>query len=228
MPGVDGCFCLVARGVPPILSATVHTQFCRELCREAAVTDARAESCQFAPSCAIRRRVMWRLWRALFSAWLPWHLFLLCNYAEVERWRGEINVQKLPRRAAFWCGVMWSLVHSSTFWFFPMHLNFHTCASSPSNCLPFLLPHFRYLPNLPGSLSSSHTPVSGMPTSWVIGPESNPLRPLRKTSGGRGSERKGRNKEWSKCVELYVCLCLYAVVVVGVAVWGWEPGGREG
>lgn len=111
-----------------------------------------------------------------------------------------------------------------------MHLNFHTCASSPCNCLPFPLPHFLYLPNLPGSLSSSHTPVSVMPTSWVIGPESNPLRPLRKTSRGRGSERKGRNKERRKCVELYVCLCLYACGGSGggggVRLRAWGEGGR--
>lgn len=88
-------------------------------------------------------------------------------------------------------------------------------ASPPRNCLLFLPPHFLYLLNLPGSLSS-HTRVSVMPTSWVIGPESNPLRPLRKTSRGRGSERKRRNKERRKCVEVCMCLCVYAVVVVGV------------
>lgn len=34
-----------------------------------------------------------------------------------------------------------------------------------------------------------------MPASWVIGPESIPLRPLRKTSGGRERERKRENTE---------------------------------
>lgn len=58
------------------------------------------------------------------------------------------------------------------------------------------------LPQPPRSLSSSLALVSVMPASWVIGPESIPLRPLRKTSRGKGRERKGgtrdRNRERRK------------------------------
>ena len=44
------------------------------------------------------------------------------------------------------------------------------------------------------SRSCSLALVSAMPASWVIGPESIPLRPLRKTRRGRGGERKRGNK----------------------------------
>ena len=66
------------------------------------------------------------------------------------------------------------------------------------NCL-LLLP--ASLPPRPPSFLSppfSRLWISLMPASWVIGPESIPLRPLRKTSRGRRRVRKRRNKRQRK------------------------------
>lgn len=138
-------------------------------------------------------------WRSSFSAWLTWHLFLPRNYAEVVMaWQNKCSSVCICKTyEARHPSITWSTWVSLLIWacYFPTHLScilipYAYSSAFTTVSFPIFLPQAQF----PCSLSSSLALISVMPASWVIGPESIPLRPLRKTSRGRGRERKRRNK----------------------------------
>lgn len=112
LPSVDGCFCLVVRGTENLLnwrqlsppkrtrghwpvswSSNVVLLWISWAGEQRGGRRCSCQGCELSecsPLCHTGQgRVIWRLWRSSFSAWLPWHLVLLCNYAEVEWWHGK-------------------------------------------------------------------------------------------------------------------------------------------
>lgn len=83
------------------------------------------------PLCHTDHRLIWRQWRSSFSAWLPWHLFLLCNCAEVEWCYGEVNVPLCIFTKVMKLGIHLSpgVLSLELFHLIFMHLNFHPVSS---------------------------------------------------------------------------------------------------
>ena len=178
MPGVDGCFCLVVTGGVSV-SQTGNSSPVRKTRGRRPVKFKHSFAMNFMargledgvsvlspphknqpthpnPLHATQagRGVIWRLRRSSFSAWLPWHLFLLCNYAEVERWHGEINVP-----LCIFAKLMKPGIHLSPDVKSQSHFSFEVLSSVTSQLI------FMHLNSLSLSLSPPLTPLQLSPPS---------------------------------------------------------------